>query len=85
MWKTCRSEAALTLSLNVGSRIPVATTAMGRAYLAVCTSAARAALLERIRAQDEAAWPGVRARMDESLPNTRRWAAAARLANGSAR
>ena len=65
--ETCRSEAALTLSLNVGSRIPVATTAMGRAYLAVCTQAERDALLERIRAHDEAAWPGVRARIDESL------------------
>lgn len=69
--ETCRSEAALTLSLNVGSRIPVATTAMGRAYLAVCTEAERNALLERIRAHDEAAWPGVRGRIEESLAEYR--------------
>ena len=30
-----RSSAALTLSLDIGSRIPIATTAMGRAYLAM--------------------------------------------------
>jgi len=58
--ENCRSESALTLSLDVGSRIPLATTAMGRAYLAACTEAERAALLERIRALDEAAWPRLR-------------------------
>jgi len=65
--ETCRSEAALTLSLNVGSRIPLATTAMGRAYLAVCTDAERAPLLERIRLQNETAWPATRDRIDAAL------------------
>lgn len=69
--ETCRGDAALTLGLNVGSRIPVATTAMGRAYLAVCSDAERAALLERIRGQDEAAWPRVRQRIEESLAEYR--------------
>ena len=32
--ENCRSQAALTLRLDVGARIPVASTAMGRAYLA---------------------------------------------------
>jgi DNA-binding IclR family transcriptional regulator len=58
--ENCRSESALTLSLDVGSRIPLATTAMGRACLAVCTEGERQALMERIRASDEAAWPRLR-------------------------
>ncbi len=65
--ETCRSEAALTLSLNVGSRIPLATTAMGRAWLAACTPAEREPLMERIRAHDESAWPRTRQRIEESL------------------
>ncbi len=56
----CRSQAALTISLDVGSRIPLATTAMGRAYLAACGDLERQELLERIRAQDEEIWPRVR-------------------------
>jgi DNA-binding IclR family transcriptional regulator len=58
--ENCRSESALTLSLDVGSRIPLATTAMGRAYLAVCGEAERNELMERIRELDAAAWPGIR-------------------------
>jgi DNA-binding IclR family transcriptional regulator len=54
--ENCRSNAALTLSLDVGSRIPIAPTAMGRAYLAGCTEAERASLMERLKARDEAMW-----------------------------
>jgi len=56
----CRSQAALTISLDVGSRIPLATTAMGRAYLAAVGDAERQELLERIRSQDEETWPRIR-------------------------
>jgi len=58
--ENCRSESALTLSLDVGSRIPLASTAMGRAYLCGCSDNEREALLERIRAQDEKVWPETR-------------------------
>jgi len=58
--ENCRSESALTLSLDVGSRIPIATTAMGRAYLAVCSDRERQDLMERIRDLDEVAWPRIR-------------------------
>lgn len=58
--ENCRSESALTLSLDVGSRIPLATTAMGRAYLAVCGEAERNELMERIRELDTDAWPHIR-------------------------
>lgn len=65
--ENCRSESALTLSLDVGSRIPVATTAMGRAYLARCSEPQRAALLDRIRDRDPKAWPQVGAGIERAL------------------
>jgi DNA-binding IclR family transcriptional regulator len=55
-----RSQTALTLSLDVGSRIPIATTAMGRAYLAVASNSERNDVLERVRELDEIAWPKIR-------------------------
>lgn len=69
--ENCRSESALTLSLDVGSRIPLATTAMGRAYLALCGENERNGLLERVRAQDEQAWPRVQAGIDKALAEYR--------------
>ncbi len=65
--ENCRSRSALTLSLDVGSRIPVATTAMGRAYLAVCSEAERRDLLESVRELDELAWPRIRDGVDKAL------------------
>lgn len=62
--ENCRSEAALTLSLDVGSRIPVATTAMGRAYLAVCDERERQDLMARMERNDPAGWPAVRERIE---------------------
>lgn len=53
--ENCRSQAALTLSLDVGSRIPIARTAMGRAYLAMAPQAERNDILERVREFDTAA------------------------------
>ncbi len=58
--ENCRSQSALTLSLDVGSRIPLATTAMGRAYLASCPDTERNDLMDRIRELDEVAWPRIR-------------------------
>jgi DNA-binding IclR family transcriptional regulator len=59
--ENCRSESALTLSLDVGSRIPLATTAMGRAYIAACSEAERRDLLQRVRERDPQQWPQVEA------------------------
>jgi len=65
--ENCRSESALTLSLDVGSRIPLASTAMGRAYLALCSESQRAALMDRIRDRDPEAWPKVNERIERAL------------------
>lgn len=65
--ENCRSEAALTLRLDVGARIPIAQTAMGRAYLAETTPAERNDILERVRELDEIKWPSVRDGVMRSL------------------
>lgn len=57
--ENCRSQAALTLRLDVGARIPIASTAMGRAYLAEISSNERNDILERVRELDEMAWPSL--------------------------
>ncbi|GAA4026209.1 IclR family transcriptional regulator [Actimicrobium antarcticum] len=57
--ENCRSQSALTLSLDVGSRIPIARTAMGRAYLAQAPTGERNEILARIRELDASAWPQV--------------------------
>ena len=69
--ENCRSESALTLSLDVGSRIPLATTAMGRAYLAGSSDSERHVLMERIESLDEKNWPQTRSELDLSLAHHR--------------
>ena len=69
--ENCRSEAALTLSLDVGSRIPLATTAMGRAYLALCSDTERDVLTKRIRERDEAGWPRISEGIERALAEYR--------------
>lgn len=65
--ESCTGHGALTLRLTTGSRIPVATTAMGRAFLAALPEAERGFLMDHIRKRDEAAWPGVRAGIEQAL------------------
>jgi len=57
--ETCRSDSIVTLRLNIGSRIPLAVSAMGRAYLAAARPGARRGLEERIRALDPTGWPRI--------------------------
>lgn len=49
----------VTLNLGVGSRLPLATTAMGRAHIAAMDEAERCAILARIKALDREAWPAI--------------------------
>jgi len=62
-----RSQTALTLSLDVGSRIPIASTAMGRAYLAIISESERTDILERVRELDEILWPKIRDKVERAL------------------
>ncbi|HEY8609176.1 MAG TPA: IclR family transcriptional regulator [Noviherbaspirillum sp.] len=55
-----RSMATLTLSLQVGSRIPIASSAIGRAYLAGASEQERNAILRLANDLDESAADAVR-------------------------
>ena len=70
--EVCRSTAALTLSLDVGSRVPIATTAIGRAYLAVAPDHERRDLMNQLRAIDEPAWPRQRRGLEAALEQHRK-------------
>lgn len=52
--ENCRSRSALTLSLDVGARIPIVKSSMGRAYLALAGEPEREEIIERLRELD--AW-----------------------------
>jgi DNA-binding IclR family transcriptional regulator len=55
-----RSGLALGVQLDVGSRIPIATTAMGRAYLWALPNEERVALLRELREHYGSRWPRMR-------------------------
>ena len=65
--ENCRSESAPILSLSTGARVPLATTALGRACLAVLPEDERRDLLLRLRQQDEEGWPGLCAGIELGL------------------
>jgi DNA-binding IclR family transcriptional regulator len=66
--ENCRGRnAPFTLGLEVGSRIPLATTAMGRAYLAGLAPAARKVVLKDLARQQGAGWKKVRAGLELAL------------------
>src|SRR4051794_26554994 len=52
-----RGDLTVGVLLDVGSRIPIATTAMGRAYLLALPDEERAALLREIRENAGHRWP----------------------------
>lgn len=76
----CRGGGRLTLGLDVGARLPLPVTAMGRALLCALTEAERAALCERLRQADPAGWPAQQASIDKALQEfaQRGWVTSAR-------
>jgi DNA-binding IclR family transcriptional regulator len=69
--ENCRSSAALTLTLDVGSRMPLAASAMGRAWLAAVPEAQRLEAMEQVRELDHLAWPAVKAGVDKAQEDYR--------------
>jgi DNA-binding IclR family transcriptional regulator len=67
----CRGPSTLTLSMDVGSRIPLATSAIGRAYLAAIGEPERREILRQVQPIDDAAWPKVRAGVERALADHR--------------
>jgi len=65
--ESCRSPAALALTLDVGSRIPLATSAIGRAWLSQVPERERQDVMEEIRALDDVAWPQIRRGLEQGM------------------
>lgn len=65
--EVCRSGAALALALQVGSRMPLATSAIGRAYLARASDAERKEILGRAQELDETAFEAMRDGLERGL------------------
>ena len=55
--EACRTQASMAIRLGIGSRIPIPSTSMGRAYLAALPDAARDALLTKLAEEHGDAWP----------------------------
>jgi DNA-binding IclR family transcriptional regulator len=61
-----RSELTVGVQLDVGSHIPIATTAMGRAYFWALPAAERTQLMRELRDHYGARWPKIRDGLDRS-------------------
>jgi DNA-binding IclR family transcriptional regulator len=70
--EVCRNTAALTLSLDVGSRVPLATTAMGRAYFAAAADDERDVILHELREAEEASWLRRRRALESGIEQQRK-------------
>ena len=57
----CRSSARLILGLDVGTRLPLAVTAMGRAMWCQATPGVQALVCRRLEAQEPERWPALQA------------------------
>jgi len=67
----CRPDTPITLRLDLGSRIPLATTAMGRALLAALPGDERVYLMEHIAQADAKQWPRIRAGIEQAVEDYR--------------
>lgn len=67
----CEGPKGAVLPIDVGTRIAIATSAMGRAMLAASDPKEREAVLRDIRDLDEIAWPDTRAGIDRAIEEHR--------------
>ncbi|WP_269530972.1 IclR family transcriptional regulator [Chitinimonas sp. BJYL2] len=65
--ETCRSPARVGIRLEVGSTVPLASTAIGRALYANMAATDRAELDAALAAQNATAWPALQARLQQAL------------------
>lgn len=67
----CRSSSALSLRLDVGSRIALGTTAMGRALLAALPAEERQYLLDSLAKEEPERWPRIEAGIEQAMEEYR--------------
>jgi DNA-binding IclR family transcriptional regulator len=60
-------KASTGLRLAVGTRLPIGTTAMGRAFLAGLSTAERAYLMKHLELVHRARWPGIREAIEAAV------------------
>jgi DNA-binding IclR family transcriptional regulator len=65
--ETCRCSSGVTLRRDVGSHIPIATTAMGKALLSVLPQTERDFLMDHIRLANEEKWPQIKANLEQGF------------------
>jgi DNA-binding IclR family transcriptional regulator len=63
----CESDSRLLLNLRVGSRVPIATSALGWAYLAGQDAARRARIVAELRAKDGERWAEAQKPFEKAL------------------
>jgi len=61
----------ISLSLETGSRISISTSAMGRAFLAVCSEELRQGISDEIRAIDPSGWSGTSKAIEKAIEDHR--------------
>ena len=64
---TYRSASNMLIQLEVGSKLPLSQSALGRAHLCALSEEKRAELMEQIRQDDEANWPEIKAGIEQAL------------------
>lgn len=62
-----RGPKAWGLGLDIGDRVPIAVTGVGRAYLASLSESARGPLLDAIRKSNPSAWPKLRGGIEQAI------------------
>ncbi|NYT85237.1 IclR family transcriptional regulator [Pollutimonas harenae] len=65
--ETCRSSARVTLRLDVGSRIPIATTSMGKALICGMADDERDGVMDEIRNADPENWSRLRKDLEKAF------------------
>jgi len=65
--EVCQGSGPLLMRLETGSRIPMATTAIGRAWLCGIPAAHRSQLMEEMRQRDPDNWPAIEESIQKSL------------------
>jgi len=65
--ETCRSSTGVTLRRDVGSRMPIAKTAMGKALLCALAQTERDFLMDHIRLENETEWPKIKASLEQGF------------------
>jgi DNA-binding IclR family transcriptional regulator len=78
---TYRNTATLTVQLDVGSEVPIATTSMGRAYLCALPEEERNKLMEEIRVSDPENWPTVKEGIEKAQEEYRQFGFCTSLGN----